>query len=1139
MKIQKLTIHNIASIEDAVIDFEAKPLADSDVFLITGKTGAGKSTILDAICLALYNETPRLMNTKMQGDTQDVDNSLKVDDPRQLMRRNTGEAWIILTFIGNNNIAYEAQWSVKRAWKKATRNLQGKEWQLTNLNTNETLARDNEIKAEIRKAIGLDFQQFCRTTLLAQGEFTKFLNSGDNEKAAILEMITGMNEYSKIGAKVYELTQQRKTAWENAERLVKDVTTLSDEEVAEKKNEIATIDQQYIQLKTEKDRNDGKRQWIQKEEDLKKKCKEAETLFQAAQQQIESESFKQKETLIVNWNTTVEARNWLANQTEAQQTQIKLAKKLEELSHQYKHLKAGEKWQHQEQNTIEQELGEIETFIQSEKEKQSIYDHAQTIITQLKGIMAGRAIIDEESKKIDIEKERLTNELTDKHQKATIRRKEAQEKLEQIQTSLLQQEEELKLINLPKLRNEKDVIIQDLTNIDTAIDRLDTWSRERERMERTRKSLDERQQDIAKKEILLEQLKPQVDEAEVRRNTCKELFEKQRESVNKWAKSIRMKLQEGDTCPVCRQKVTQTFTHADEDHIAQLLAIAEKEYQEAESNCQTTTNKYHQLSADLVSQRQYYGKAIKEFEEDKTLVTCEAHAITACKKCGMLLIDSTTRASLEERKEKLGKEKESLNKNIKVAEEKDKAIKQRFREKEQIWKLVEKSQQDIEAIKQLISESQNKIFTSNRLIETKKNEIMELEQHINTWIVPMQWKFDWHVSPDSFIKELEASNNQFIHQMNLRQEKQAMLKELVNLNENVSTTMEVIIGMMPTWKGLEDGNSDKIEGLLNAVNSLRTNLQSIKDQLEQTEKRLSQATNRIETFLHTHQEITLQDIKQLSTIAANEIAQINKELQEKRNNVLTKQSVWQQKKTERNEHEQLRPTLSEDDNMESLTEKINETEKLMNQLGERKGAILQLLKQDENDKKKLGKLIAEAEKRKGEYLKWARLNQWIGDAKGDKFRRIAQSYVLASLIYSANHYMKSLTDRYTLKVIPGSFVILLEDAYQGYVTRAASTISGGESFLVSLSLALALSDIGQRLSVDTLFIDEGFGTLSGEPLQNAINTLHTLHTQAGRHVGIISHVEELKERIPVQIQVIQEGNHSNSIIRILPESEGC
>ena len=129
--------------------------------------------------------------------------------------------------------------------------------------------------------------------------------------------------------------------------------------------------------------------------------------------------------------------------------------------------------------------------------------------------------------------------------------------------------------------------------------------------------------------------------------------------------------------------------------------------------------------------------------------------------------------------------------------------------------------------------------------------------------------------------------------------------------------------------------------------------------------------------------------------------------------------------------------------------------------------------------------------------------------------------------------MKTLTDRYTLKVTPGTFVIMIEDAYQGYASRAASTISGGESFLVSLSLALALSDIGQKLAVDILFIDEGFGTLSGEPLQNAISTLKSLHRKAGRRVGIISHVEELRERIPVQIRVNQEGNNSASMIEVI------
>ena len=148
------------------------------------------------------------------------------------------------------------------------------------------------------------------------------------------------------------------------------------------------------------------------------------------------------------------------------------------------------------------------------------------------------------------------------------------------------------------------------------------------------------------------------------------------------------------------------------------------------------------------------------------------------------------------------------------------------------------------------------------------------------------------------------------------------------------------------------------------------------------------------------------------------------------------------------------------------------------------------------------------------------------------FRKIAQSYVLAHLIHSANAYMQTLTDRYTLRVTPGTFVISIEDAYQGFATRAASTISGGESFLVSLSLALALSDMGQSLAVDTLFIDEGFGTLSGEPLNNAIQTLRSLHRNVGRHVGIISHVEELQECIPVQIRVIQEGNQSCSRVEI-------
>ena len=214
--------------------------------------------------------------------------------------------------------------------------------------------------------------------------------------------------------------------------------------------------------------------------------------------------------------------------------------------------------------------------------------------------------------------------------------------------------------------------------------------------------------------------------------------------------------------------------------------------------------------------------------------------------------------------------------------------------------------------------------------------------------------------------------------------------------------------------------------------------------------------------------------------------------------------------------------------MEALSQQILELDNDLRLLDEERGKLMQRLQTNEANKKKREALGLSVERLYADYNRWNRMNNLIGCATGRKFQKIAQSYVLESLIHAANSYMKTLTNRYTLKVVTGTFVIQIEDAYQGYASRAANTLSGGESFLVSLSLALALSDIGHQFAVDTLFIDEGFGTLSGEPLQSAIATLRMLHQKNGRHVGIISHIEELKERIPVQIQVQQSGNSSSS-----------
>ena len=217
-----------------------------------------------------------------------------------------------------------------------------------------------------------------------------------------------------------------------------------------------------------------------------------------------------------------------------------------------------------------------------------------------------------------------------------------------------------------------------------------------------------------------------------------------------------------------------------------------------------------------------------------------------------------------------------------------------------------------------------------------------------------------------------------------------------------------------------------------------------------------------------------------------------------------------------------------------LNAQKTEWEETLQSLGQEIGSIRKELENDEQNRANMAELQKQVDAAQQEANRWERLDSLLGSNDGTKFRKIAQTFVLGSLTHAANGYMKMLTDRYTLKVHPGTFIVELEDAYQGYATRPASLISGGESFLVSLSLALALSDIGNAMSVDTLFIDEGFGTLSETPIQNAITLLKSLHKKMGRHVCIISHIADLQEKIPVKIMVSQEGQNGASSVKVVP-----
>src|SRR5690606_14790424 len=187
------------------------------------------------------------------------------------------------------------------------------------------------------------------------------------------------------------------------------------------------------------------------------------------------------------------------------------------------------------------------------------------------------------------------------------------------------------------------------------------------------------------------------------------------------------------------------------------------------------------------------------------------------------------------------------------------------------------------------------------------------------------------------------------------------------------------------------------------------------------------------------------------------------------------------------------------------------------------------IKEDVKNKERIGALLKDINKQANIVENWAKLNEIIGSADGKKFRQIAQEYTLDVLLSYANVHLEVLSKRYILQRIPSSLGLQVLDQDMGDEVRTVYSLSGGESFLVSLALALGLASLSSsRMKVESLFIDEGFGSLDPATLNIAMDALERLHNQ-GRKVGVISHVQEMTERIPVQIKVSKQQSGKSRV----------
>lgn len=1133
MKLQKLTLKNLASIEDAVIDFENGPLSEESLFLICGETGAGKTTILDAICLALYNETPRMdrAETEKYKDLGQNFSAKKEDiaanDNRQLMRRNTSEAWAELEFIGSNDLPYTARWYVARAHRKASGAIQDTKWTLENRKTNLQLTKKNEIKAEIQTAIGLTFEQFCRTTLLAQGDFTKFLQSKEGEKSDILEKLTGTEIYSRIGAEIFSVTKEKRMEYEEQNRKLEGIHILTDEETAEINDAIVLQTAGVKESTAQKNSIISKRDWLKRDAELLTLLESQKKNWESKKEQLQSDDFRQKELLIKEWSITADARNWLSTLNQQQRQQEQNSRQSETLKAAFLRLNRGNNQLRNFLKEQETKLTRAQEYLLEHAPLLPMFEQSQSITTDLKAILAAQAhIIGYEKQLAELIRQQplKAKECTDKEEAFNQKARENQSiqdeinnlttQLEAMNRTALQQEKDSEEGTREKLLHAQNSLVL-LAEKTTALN--DAKENERaltSQMELCQKKYNELQTEFNTR-------KKSYDDILL-------LYDKQKEAVEEWAKEARARLSVGDSCPVCGQEI---HSLCKDEHFQSILApiklsleTKEKEYKVAEkafNSNQTELKTYKKL---IETSRLSTGKAQKGYEQ------AIADTQGKCQQCGISVLTETTGKELEKLIENCKLQLVKLNTKLNEAQTLNSNIVARQQLKNECQKGVESTRQALNSAEKNLTELKSQIVNKQSLAEHEKESIQAIMKRVTSLILWEDWQTEWNHSSSAFIDRLIQAANHYKRTQEFQKELQSSILLISKELKDISATQENIRTAFPDWCSSQAEGEEEIKDLGIVWSNLNTKASGLKQNILSTAQSIKELQTNLSAFSASNPAINEARIIALIAVSNNQVESMRTTLQSLKEEEIATQTAFNLTTGLLNEHTEKKPEMEDTENIENLESFLTTLDEKITAGNQTIGQQKLRLEENASNIARIKDEKERADKLHKVYLKWHRLCHHFGDEQGKNFRNIAQSFVLKELLAGANFYLHRLTNRYELECQAGSLTILLRDYHQGGSVRPACTLSGGESFLVSLSLALGLSSLSrQSLSVDILFIDEGFGTLSSDYLNTVMDTLEKLHQLGGKKVGIISHVEELKERIKTQIQVYRVDNTRSEI----------
>jgi len=1213
MRILYIRFKNLNSlVGEWEIDLTHPAFTSNGIFAITGPTGAGKTTILDAICLALYGRTPRLNKITRSGN--------------EIMSRQMSECFAEVIFETSSG-RYRCHWSQHRARKKSDGELQAPKHEISDAVTGKIFeTKIRGVAEQIESISGIDFDRFIRSVLLAQGGFAAFLQAGPDERAPILEQITGTEIYSQISIGVHQRCMEERKKLDLLQSELAIVNLLSEDEEKQYNSLLEQISSKEAELNAHcislrkainwQERIVGiendllslskmKRDLEIRRENFGPKSKKLELATLAlelsaeyaslqalrSEQETDRQRLCQFKSELPPLESKVEkalqaikdSNTFLENQRSIQKEVAQVIRRVRELDLKIQEKMAPITALSDTVSEMEKSFGTLNdknrkdsvTLAESRNNLEKVNkvlsetSNHERLVENLTWITKSIEQISELDKNQNVKKREITfaqkelAELDNQWSELEKYQQKLQKDLQLMKEMFSGKEAELKIIldsrDLASWRNEltqireKEFLLEKLNGSVKII---------KESQEKLYKLNSRRSTLVSEKEELQEQISRKMIESGSLEKEIKS-FETQLSLLNriKELEEVRGQLRDGEPCPLCGS-LHHPYAQGNIPQPDETGTMLDK----AKDSYKSVNEEISQIRIRLAERQKELEHIDSECSELKERIAIENTSIDE------KLSDFSLQRSeddITEILEKLRQESErskirALN-VVNAAEKLEKAIENLRHSLDRTRELLMANERKTQAAIQDKKQCEQKIIQLKKEYDTLADQLRKASD--DTLVELRHYGIDQLPMTDlnRVVSDLTEYRNRWIRRQEEKTafEKQVSLLEVQinNQNEKINVLKSDIEGHLIRLRALKNDQNSLINDRVNLFGSKDTDTEeanmtkaiaAAESQLENARQHLAAITGECSMMKAKIEAIERQlGSRDSQIIAATESFLFNikasgfadeqeykdaclpedqrKELMEQARLLANEQMEIDariQEKTVSLERERQKKIT--DQSLEQLHLDLEKNESDLKGVQQQIGAIRQKLTDNCELKKRQSQKLSDIDAQKKECSRWDKLHELIGSADGKKYRNFAQGLTFELMVGYANVQLQKMSDRYLL-IRDNSEPLELNiiDSYQAGEIRSTKNLSGGESFIVSLSLALGLSQMASKnVRVDSLFLDEGFGTLDEDTLETALETLAGLY-QSGKMIGVISHVQALKERIGTQIEIIpQTGGKS-------------